>query len=67
MAKSKNKSQNLKEKQNVIKFIREKSEKSKSNTKNGFKITVNFVPFENDNERQESYELWVESLFNRSN
>ena len=67
MSKLKNKSQNLQEKQNDIKIAREKSEKSKSKTKKGFEIIINFVPFENDNDRQKSYELWVESFFNRSN
>jgi hypothetical protein len=66
MAKSKNKSQNLKEKQHVRKIIREKSEKSKSNKKKGFEITINFVSFENENDRQKSYESWIESFFSRS-
>jgi len=29
-------------------------------------VKVNFISFENDDERQRSYELWVESFFNCS-
>ena len=67
MSKSKHKSQNPKVKQKLAKIVREKSVKEKSKAKKGFDITINFVPFENDNDRQKSYELWVESFFNRSN
>jgi hypothetical protein len=67
MSKSKHKSQNSKVKQKLAKIVREKSVKEKSKAKKGFDITINFVPFENDNDRQKSYELWVESFFNRSN
>ena len=49
-----------------MKFVRKKSEQPKSKAKKSFDITINFVPFENDNERQKSYELWIESFFNRS-
>jgi len=66
MAKSENEKHNLKVKQRVIKTVREKSEKSKRKTKKGYEITINFVPFRNDNDRQKSYELWIESFFNRS-
>jgi hypothetical protein len=51
----------------LAKIVREKSAKEKNKAKKGFDITINFVPFENDNDRQKSYELWVESFFNRSN
>jgi len=67
MSKSKHKSQNPKVKQKLAKIIREKSAKEKSKAKKDFDITINFVPFKNDNDRQKSYELWVESFFNRFN
>jgi len=40
-----------------------KSQKGKTKKKYNWDLTVNFVPFENDDERQRSYELWVESFF----
>jgi len=67
MSKSKNRNQNFYLKQKVMKFVRKKSEQPKSKAKKSFDITINFVPFENDNDRQKSYELWIESFFNRSN
>jgi hypothetical protein len=67
MSKSKNKSQNPKANQKLSKIVREKSAKEKSKVKKGWDITINFVSFENDNDRQKSYELWIESFFNRAN
>ena len=67
MSKSKHKSQKPNVKQKLAKIVREKSTKEKRKAKKGFDITINFVPFENDNDRHKSYELWVESFFNRSN
>ena len=67
MAKSKNKDQNLQVKQKLMKIVRGKSAQAKSKTKKSFDITINFVPFENDNDRQKSYESWVESFFHHSN
>jgi len=30
-------------------------------------VTINFIPFASDAERQRSYELWIESSFHLSN
>ena len=37
--------------------------KTKTSQKYNWDFTVNFVSFENDNDRQRSYELWIESFF----
>jgi hypothetical protein len=40
-----------------------KSQKGKTRKKYNWDLTVNFVSFENDDDRQRSYELWIESFF----
>ena len=37
--------------------------KTKNRQKYNWDFTVNFVSFENDKDRQRSYELWIESFF----
>ena len=37
--------------------------KTKTGQKYNWDFTVNFVSFENDKDRQRSYELWIESFF----
>ena len=67
MSKSQVENQSHKVKQKFAKIVEIKSTHEKSNQKNNWSITVNFVTFENDRERQKSYELWVESFFHPSN
>ena len=49
--------------QDSVKIVRKKSTKEKTGQKHDWKFTINFVSFENDGDRQKSYELWVESFF----
>ena len=37
--------------------------KTKNGQKYNWDLTVNFVSFENENDRHRSYELWIESFF----
>lgn len=67
MSNSKNESQKHDVKQKLTKIVRKKLIQKKSKQKKKWNIIINLVPFENDNDRQKSYELWVESFFNRSN
>jgi hypothetical protein len=67
MSNSKIKSQKQNVNQKLSKNGRKKSANEKAKQKFSWSIAINFVPFENDNIRQKSYELWVESLFHHSN
>ena len=67
MSNSKIKNQKQKVKQKLAKLVGKKSTKEKTKQKYNWSITINFVPFENDSDRQKSYELWVESFFHPSN
>jgi hypothetical protein len=40
-----------------------KSQKIKTRKKYNWDLNVNFVSFENDDDRQRSYDLWIESFF----
>ena len=53
--------------QKLAKLVGKKSTKEKTKRKYNWSITINFVPFENDSDRQKSYELWIESFFHPSN
>jgi hypothetical protein len=44
----------------------EKRSEVKHHQSETWAVTINFISFENDDERQRSYELWVESFFNCS-
>ena len=58
---------NQKIEQKYTKIIGKKAPKEKTKHKYNWEITINFIPFENDGDRQKSYELWVESFFHLSN
>ena len=67
MSNSKIKSQKQSENQKLTKIGRKKSANERTKQKFNWSITINFVPFEDDDIRQKSYELWVESFFHHSN
>jgi len=67
MSNSQIENQSLKVEQKFAKIVGKKSIKEKTKQKYNWSITINFVPFENDSDRQKSYELWVESFFHPSN
>ena len=67
MSNSQIENQSQKVEQKFAKIVEKKSIKEKTKQKYNWSIIINFVPFENDRERQQSYELWVESFFHPSN
>ena len=67
MSNSKSKSEKNKVRQNLTEIVRKKSAENRRKQKYEWDIIINFVPFENDNDRQKSYESWIESFFSRSN
>ena len=67
MFKSQIENQSQKVEQKFAKVFEKKSIKEKTKQKYNWSIIINFVPFENDSDRQKSYELWVESFFHSFN
>ena len=63
MASSKIKGKKQGTKQDLAAISRKRTAKEKSMQKYDWDFTVNFVSFENENDRQRSYELWIESFF----
>ena len=57
--------ENLRQDLNVSK--RKHNIKVKTRQKYNWEFTVNFVSFENDSDRQKSYESWIESFFHYIN
>ena len=67
MFKSQIEDQSQKVEQKFAKIVEKKSIKEKNKQKYYWSIIINFVPFENESDRQKSYELWLESFFHSSN
>ncbi len=67
MSISQNENQSHSKKQEHAESIEIKSAHQKPKQKYNWSITVNYVAFENDRKRQQSYELWIESFFHLSN
>jgi len=67
MSNSERKSEKNKVRQKLTEIVRKKPAENRRKQKYEWDITINFVPFEKDNDRQKSYESWIESFFSRSN
>lgn len=65
MKKLERKNQGHKSKENLADSVRGRSRQKEIKQTSDWKLSINFVPFENDDVREKSYELWVESLFGR--
>ena len=49
------------------KDIKNTRKSSKLKSANQWVLVVNYVPFENESERERSYDLWVRSFFHQEN